>query len=89
MVEFSVGSEAPRPHSGINPGEWTAISFDLINGGSFQSVIEGLNTGVLRIGAHIIALPDGSSEGAIAVPEPATIALLGISALVLLRRRRA
>jgi hypothetical protein len=86
---FSIGSEAPRPHSGVNPGEWVQITFDLISGGSFQSVIDELNTGALRIGIHVIALPDGSSEGAIAVPEPATIFLLGLGALALLRKRRA
>ena len=85
---FSIGSDAPRPHSGVNPGEWVQITFDLINGGSFQSVIDELDTGVLRIGIHLIALPDGSSESAIAVPEPATIALLGLGALALLRKRR-
>ncbi len=85
---FSIGSDAPRPHSGVNPGEWATITFDLINVGSFQSVIDELDTGVLRIGAHIIALPDGSSESAIAVPEPTTIFLLGLGALALLRKRR-
>jgi len=85
---FSIGSDAPRPHSGVNPCEWVQITFDLINGGSFQSVIDELDTGVLRIGVHLIALPDGSSESAIAVPEPATIALLGLGALALLRKRR-
>ena len=86
---FSFGSDAPLPHSGVNPGEWFTIAFDLINGGSFQSVIDKLDTGVLRIGVHIIALPDGSSESAIAVPEPGTIFLLGLGALALLRKRRA
>jgi len=88
---FSFGSDAPRPHCGVNPGEWFTIAFDLINGGSFQSVIDELDTGVLRIGVHIIALPDGSSESTIAIavlPEPATIFLLGLGALALLRKRR-
>jgi hypothetical protein len=85
---FSIGSDAPRPHSGVDPGEWVTITFDLMNGGPFQSVIDELDTGALRIGIHVIALPDGSSEGAIAVPEPATIFLLGLGALALLRRRR-
>lgn len=86
---FSFASDAPRPHSGVNPGERFTIAFDLINGGSFQSVIDELDTGGLRIGVHIIALPDGSSESAIAVPEPATIFLLGLGTLALLRKRRA
>ncbi len=85
---FSFASDAPRPHSGVNPGERFTIAFDLINGGSFQSVIDELDTGVLRIGAHIIALPDGSSESAIAVPEPTMLCLLGLGTLALSRKRR-
>ena len=84
---FSFNGQAPRPQSGVNPGEWLRITFD-INGSTFAAVINGLDTGAIRIGTHIIALPDGSSESAIAVPEPATIALLGLGGLALIRRKR-
>ena len=85
--EFSIGADNPPPSKGVNPpDEWVRITFGL-NGGSFNDVIDELNTGVLRIGIHIIALPDGSSESA--VPEPATIGLLGLGGcLALLRKRR-
>lgn len=86
--EFSIGSDAPPPHNGANPGEWVMITFTLISGGTFQGVIDELETETLRIGAHIIALPDCSSESAV-VPEPTTIALLGLGVLALLRKRRA
>jgi len=85
--EFSFNGQPPRPQSGVNPGEWLRITFD-INGSTFAAVINGLDTGAIRIGTHIIALPDGSSESAIAVPEPVTIALLGLGGLALIRRRR-
>ena len=85
--ELSFGSEPPKPKNGINSGEWVGITFD-INGGIFANVIDELDIGTIRIGAHVIALPDGSSEAAIAVPEPATVALLGLGALTLLRKRR-
>ncbi|MHC4461670.1 MAG: PEP-CTERM sorting domain-containing protein [Planctomycetota bacterium] len=84
---FSFNSQPPRPQNGVNPGEWLRITFD-INGNTFAAVINGLDTGAIRIGTHIIALPDGSSESAIAIPEPVTIALLGLGGLVLTRRRR-
>jgi hypothetical protein len=84
---FSFNSQPPRPQSGVNPGEWLRIAFD-INGSTFVAVINGLDTGTIRIGTHIIALPDGSSESAIAVPEPTTIALLYLGGLALLRRRK-
>jgi hypothetical protein len=85
--ELSFDSDPPAPQNGINPGEWVMTTFDLINSGTFQSVVDELNTGALRIGVHIIALPDGSSESAIAVPEPTMLCLLGLGALALLRKR--
>ena len=91
--ELSMDSDPPVPKNGINPGEWVMATFDLINGGTFLNVVDGLNTGALRIGVHLIGLPDGSSESAITAatpaPEPTTLFLLGLGALALLRKRRA
>lgn len=86
---FSIGASSPPPQKGINPGESVKITFDLVGGQSFADVIGQLNTGDLRIGAHLIALPDGSSESMVNVPEPTTVALLGLGALTLLRKRSA
>lgn len=87
--EFSVDSDPPVASDGINPpDEWLKITFNLINGGTLEDVVQELNTGVLRVGIHIIDLPDGSSESAIAVPEPASILLLGLGGLALLKKRR-
>ena len=90
--EFSIGSESPPPWKGVNDGdplnEWVTVKFDLINGGDLNGVIAELNTGVLRIGLHVIDLPGGYSESAILVPEPATLVLLGLGTLALLRKRR-
>ncbi len=91
-VEFSIDSDPPVPKNGINPGdpaEWLRITFDLKKNGLFQDVLDELNNGTLRVGTHIIGLSDGSSESAINhVPEPATIALLGLGSLVFLCRKR-
>jgi len=86
--EFSFDGDSPIPHNGVNPGEWLRITFDLINSSTFATIIDELDAGTLRIGTHIIALPDGSSESAVTVPEPATIVLLGFGSLALLRRRK-
>ena len=90
--QFSAGANNPVPAKGINEGdtlnEWVTITFTLINGGTLEDVIAELNSGALRIGVHILALPDGSSESAILVPEPATVGLLGLGGLLLMRRRR-
>ena len=88
VSEYSISGTPPPSHEGVNPGEWVKVSFALINSGTYQGVIDELNAETLRIGGHIIALPDGSSESG-AVPEPTTVALLSLGALVLLRKRRA
>jgi hypothetical protein len=80
-------------HNGVNPVEqsepleWVRIRFDLINGGTLESVVEELNSGVFRIGMHIIDLPDGSSEGGTNVPEPNSIFLLAAFGVALARVR--
>jgi len=89
--EFSIGSESPPPENGVNPpppDEWVKITFTLVESGTLGGVIEELNTGELRVGVHIIDLPDGSSESAINIPEPTTLVLLGLGALVLLKKMR-
>lgn len=86
--EFSFDSDPAVPHNGINPGEWGTMVFDLINGGTFLNVTDELNAGTLWIGVHVVALPDGSSESAIAIPDPATLFLLGLGSLSFLRIRK-
>jgi len=91
-AEFSIDGDPPVSKNGVNPSdpaEWLRITFDLKNNGLFQDVLDELNNGTLRIGTHIINLPDGSSESAINhTPEPATIVLLGFGGLLLGRNRR-
>ena len=85
---FLADSDSPVPANGVNAtpdpldeDEWVAITFDLINGATPNDVYTELETGLLlRIGVHVIALPDGSSEAAVNTPEPATLALLTIGA---------
>ncbi len=86
--EFTFDSEPAPPKNGINPNEWLRITFDLNTDVTFAFLLDRLNTDNLRIGAHIIALPDGSSESAVTVPEPATIGLLVLGAFTALRKRR-
>ena len=88
-AEFSAGADPPPPHYGVEPGEWVIIHFDLQGGGTLQHVLDELSDGSLRIGMRLQAFPGTSSESAVNVPEPATICLLGLGALALLRKRRA
>ena len=76
--EFSIGAASPPPWRGVNNGdtlnEWVTISFQL--SGDLTTLLGELNNGTLRVGLHVIGLPDGSSESAILIPEPATVLLL-------------
>ena len=83
---FSIDAEPPCAHAGVNPGEFVKVTFDLVGGATFANLIDALNSSQMRIGAHIIALPDGSSESAVNIPEPATILLLGLGAVILRRK---
>ena len=90
--EFNTGASSPPPQKGVNDGdlvnEWVMVSFELTGGGTLEDVLAELNSGALRIGIHITALGDDSSESAVLVPEPATMGLLGLGGLLLMRRRR-
>ena len=85
---FSIDGDSPPPKNGVNPGEWVRITFTLKGDGEFGNVIDQLDSGIIRIGMHLIALPDGSSESAVNTPEPMTAALLMLSSLSLFYRRR-
>jgi len=91
--EFRIDGDPPESHNGVNPVElgnpleWVRVSFDLINGGTLSSVLDELNSGQLRIGVHVIALPDGSSESAVSIPEAGTFILLALGGAALLARR--
>ncbi|MFC1676272.1 PEP-CTERM sorting domain-containing protein [Planctomycetota bacterium] len=83
---FSADADPPPAHSGVESGEFVTIQFDLIGGGVLQDVLGELADGRLRIGIHIQSFSDGSSESALATPEPATLLLLGLG-MVMLRKR--
>ncbi|MFA5291558.1 MAG: PEP-CTERM sorting domain-containing protein [Phycisphaerae bacterium] len=99
--EYSADSDSPVSPKGINPGEWLSLVFTLKNNKSYDDVIAQIANGGstcqenLRIGIHIQSLPAGcrcscdDSASAInctqPIPEPATMAMLSIGAVFMLR----
>ncbi|AQT69906.1 hypothetical protein STSP2_03106 [Anaerohalosphaera lusitana] len=79
---YSAGPMRRPPHDGVNSGEHVGFNFTTAPWVDFDDIVSAMNDQTLRVGAHVIALPDGSSEWAVntpdsvPVPEPATIALL-------------
>jgi hypothetical protein len=65
---------------GIQAGESLAVRFT----GNYNNVISALNSGALRVGLHVQALPNGASDSYISssnhsqdVPEPLTMLAAG------------
>jgi len=86
---FSADSDPPAQPNGVNPGEFLVITFNLINGQTFNDVITELDTAdELRIGIHVQGFSDGGSESFINVPAPGSMGLLALAVGVAARRRR-
>ncbi|MHC4221518.1 MAG: PEP-CTERM sorting domain-containing protein [Planctomycetota bacterium] len=88
VSDFGAGADPSAPQNGVNPTESVTIRCNLINNATIENVIDALsNTDLLRLGVHIIALDDGSSEAAI-TPEPATLLLFGLGTLLLRKKNQ-
>jgi hypothetical protein len=94
---FSADSDAPVQPSGVNPGEWVKVYFDLKPNGTYNDVISELGDGRLRIGVHVQGFSTGSSASFVnnfvpaPVPVPPAVWLFGSGLLSLLgiaRRRQ-
>lgn len=72
---FSADSNPPVSLNGVSQGEWLTITFDLISGQDYQSVIDALalpnggGPGDLRIGLHVQGFPGGGSASFVNVPD--------------------
>lgn len=95
-TSFAMEADNPSPKYGINPDETLTIYIDLAEGVTMATLLEALESGSIRIGAHVQSIAGGTSDayvsnvgGTAAAPEPGTMALMGSGLLAgwLVRRR--
>lgn len=61
-------ASSPAPAKGVNPGESLTWTYNIAGGFAFADVIDAMNSGDLRLGLHLIALPNNGSEGFVTTP---------------------
>lgn len=95
-TSYAMQAENPSPKYGINPNESLTIYVDLGEGVTVATLLAGLTSGNIRIGAHVQSIAGGTSDsyvsgtgGGTAAPEPGTMALMGSGLLAgwLIKRR--
>ena len=84
---FGIFADPAGPHHGLHYGEYVSVLFDL-NGISFDGLINQIDGQSLGVGVHAQALPGGISASFSTIPEPLTLSLLGLGALLIHNKKR-
>ncbi len=96
--EYSVDSDRPVSHNGINPNEWLKLVFTLNYNKTIDDIILEISNGSssslqsLRVGIRIQSLPGPCDDSASAInctepiPEPASAAVLALGLVIMLRK---
>lgn len=83
---FSFKASPSPVNNGIDPNEVGSFTF---TGSDYAAVLAALNSGEVRIGAHVQQIgADGSGSVSYVIPEPGTSMLALFGALALFRRKR-
>ncbi len=94
---LTANADAPPSHNGVNPSEYAGVLINLSNSpvaASYSDLLSSIGSGALRIGLHVQAFADESSESFInmpgpIVPTPGALLLgsVGVVVIGVLRRR--
>ena len=85
---FSIDADPAGPKNGLHYEDYLSVLFDLESGIVFDDIISAIDGYSLGIGAHAQALPGGVSASFSTIPEPATMALVGLGALLIRNKKR-
>jgi hypothetical protein len=86
---FSMDSDPPVMTLGIGPGERLEAVYSVNTGTTVYDIEEEILNGELRIGYHVQSFGDGASASFVnVVPEPATVLLLGLGGLALIKKSK-
>ncbi|MDH4203378.1 MAG: PEP-CTERM sorting domain-containing protein [Phycisphaerae bacterium] len=83
---YGIYANPARPKNGLGSGESLSVLFNL--NVDFVDLIGAIDGGDLGLGIHAQSLPGGTSASFSTIPEPATLALIGIGTLLLRRKKR-
>jgi len=77
-TDYAFSREVPGNENGVQGGEKFGVSFQ----GNYANVVTALNSGALKLGIHVQALPGGASDSYISsntqdTPEPLTMLAAG------------
>jgi hypothetical protein len=85
---YSINADPARPKNGLHYEDFVSILFDLSDGTSFDDIIADINGQSLGVGIHAQALPGGVSVSFSTIPEPSTMALIGLGVLLFKPKKR-
>lgn len=86
--DYFATADNPGPQNGVNIDEFLDVVMGLSGGVTTDDVVDAVDAGDLRVGIHVTNYESGGSESGVSIPEPSSLAALGLGAFALGMRRR-
>lgn len=85
---YAIEADPARPKNGLHYQDYVSVLFDINYGVTFDNIITSIGGGVLGVGLHVQSMPGGTSASFTTIPEPTTLALLGIGTGFIFKRKK-